>query len=216
MLKSFSLTATAALSLIVLAGSAQAEGAFSFGAALTSDYVADGETQTGGKPAFQPYIEYDTGFGVYAGVWASNVDAGGDKLEYDVYLGYAGEAGAISYDISYTRFYYDASGFGGHELAAGIEYPISGPVSGGSTILTDLDGGYSFVQALAYDIGNGFEASGEIKQVLNGGATIWNAGISKSFTENLSLDLRYHDSTATEPRYTLALAFDTDFNSMFK
>ena len=71
---------------------------------LTSDYVWRGVSQTLGDPAVQGSFDYEHNSGLYAGVWASNVDffdpsapgasvADDDNadLELDLWLGYAGE-----------------------------------------------------------------------------------------------------------------------------
>jgi len=52
-------------------------------------------------------LSYSSG-GFYTGVWVSSGDA---ELgtEYDLYLGYGGEAGGLSYDVSYWTYVYPGS-----------------------------------------------------------------------------------------------------------
>lgn len=80
---------------------------------LTTDYLFRGVSQTQNKPAVQGGVDYAHASGLYAGVWGSNVkwvDAGGYKdnnsLELDLYGGYKGAMGPISYDVGAIRYFY--------------------------------------------------------------------------------------------------------------
>lgn len=54
-----------------------------------SDYLFNGISQTGHKPALQGSLDWSAASGVYASLWASNVDFDeGTNLEVDGYLGY--------------------------------------------------------------------------------------------------------------------------------
>lgn len=60
--------------------------------ALATDYVFRGISQTDNEPAIQGGFDFNHKSGVYAGVWASNVDFGpadDTKLEMDLYAGYS-------------------------------------------------------------------------------------------------------------------------------
>ena len=61
------------------------ESPFSATFAVTTDYVFRGVSQTDNEPAFQAGASYSAPFGLYAGVWASNVDfgAGGPDVELE-------------------------------------------------------------------------------------------------------------------------------------
>ncbi|TMP43217.1 TorF family putative porin, partial [Pseudoalteromonas sp. S1688] len=53
-----------------------------------SDYTFNGVSQTDNDPALQASLDYAYDNGVYAGVWASNVDFGDDTdFELDAYVG---------------------------------------------------------------------------------------------------------------------------------
>ena len=67
---------------------------------IYSDYIFRGYTQTENKPALQGGFDVSHSSGLYAGVWASNVDwtvQGGsmrdNSVEIDLYAGFAGEFG---------------------------------------------------------------------------------------------------------------------------
>lgn len=56
---------------------------------LASDYLFNGVSQTDENPALQASLDWAGDNGVYAGVWASNVDFGeGTDVEFDGYIGY--------------------------------------------------------------------------------------------------------------------------------
>tara|TARA_Y100000022_G_C13178699_1_gene342254 strand:- start:9 stop:686 length:678 start_codon:yes stop_codon:yes gene_type:complete len=76
---------------------------------ITSDYIWRGMTQSDGESSFSGGIDISTDGGFYAGTWVGDVKdtAGtGASYELDVYVGYAGEAGSISYDVGYIQYMY--------------------------------------------------------------------------------------------------------------
>ena len=77
-----------------------------FSATLTaaSNYLFRGISQTDNIPAVQGSFDYsldlDEGFGIYAGVWGSNLnfkDGGDAQLEVDTYFGMQGSSGKFSW-----------------------------------------------------------------------------------------------------------------------
>ena len=122
-----------ALPLTVLSTTAAANWSTTITAA--SDYTFNGVTQTDNDPALQASLDYAYDNGVYAGVWASNVDFGDDTdFELDAYVGryiqlnqqvsldygiayytYQGNNSDGNYAEAYTKFGY-ASDYGQTEL----------------------------------------------------------------------------------------------------
>lgn len=108
---------------------------------IFSQYVLRGITEAAedDNVAIQGGFDYAHDSGVYVGYWGSSLgysDPGkGDGFENDVYFGYAGEAGPVSYDIGAVYYYYinidDANVF---EISASAGV---GPVSFGMKYLTD-------------------------------------------------------------------------------
>lgn len=75
---------------------------------LTTDYIARGTSQTYNKPAVTVYAETSTDEGLYAGVFAANVDFDdGTKLEVDPMVGYRFTAGDVALDVGamYISYY---------------------------------------------------------------------------------------------------------------
>lgn len=86
---------------------------FSGNVSLTSDYLFRGISQTGGDAAIQGGFDYTHASGFYLGTWASNVgwiedyqgyDSG--NIEIDLYGGYRGTVGPISYDLGIIGYFY--------------------------------------------------------------------------------------------------------------
>jgi uncharacterized protein (TIGR02001 family) len=79
---------------------------------VTSNYVFRGETQTDDGIAVQGGVDFTHESGLYAGVWASNVeDPGGDKgFEYDLYAGYNFKVNdKVAFDIGYITYQYSST-----------------------------------------------------------------------------------------------------------
>lgn len=109
---SFNKVATATAIILVCCPSiAQAADEWSANVGLTNNYIWRGLTQTQNDVAASGGIDFSANNGFYAGTWVSNVSyAPGDvfSYEHDVYFGYGGEWGAMSYDVGYLYYNYDA------------------------------------------------------------------------------------------------------------
>ncbi len=85
---------------------------WSAGAAITSDYVFRGISQTIGPAALQVWLEAEHEAGFYGSLWLSNVDLvpadaedDGARLEADIAIGYAAELGEHwSLDVAAVRY----------------------------------------------------------------------------------------------------------------
>lgn len=82
-------------------------------AALTSDYVFRGITQTHGDPAAQFGIKVSDDSGLYANVWGSTVEFPGDTgatTELDVIVGWGGTlAPDWAFDVNLTHYAYPSA-----------------------------------------------------------------------------------------------------------
>lgn len=113
--------------------SAAASGAFDISATATivSDYRFRGVSLSDRDPAAQGSVDI-TYHGFYAGVWASSIERTADtNVETDVYAGYAGEAGPISYEIGAIAYLYPGGDGSGtvYEGTGTLSYNI-GPATG--------------------------------------------------------------------------------------
>ena len=117
------LPASIAAALMLGVASAQAE--ISANVTLATDYTFRGISQTGERGAIQGGFDWSGETGLYAGIWASNINFGGDaSTEMDYYGGFAGEtAGGLGYDVGFIYYDYEnESEFDYLEFALGFSY----------------------------------------------------------------------------------------------
>ena len=102
-----SIVLATAVASVLSSGVAVAE--LSANAAVTSNYIWRGISQTNDQAAGQGGIDWGSDSGLYAGTWVSNVAFGneaGGGYEMDVYAGFAGEAGGLGYDLGVITYQY--------------------------------------------------------------------------------------------------------------
>lgn len=216
-----SIIATSVLALsIALPGVAAAQQLkFSGGATLASQYVADGIEQTKGV-AIQPWIEGEIG-GFYFGAWMSNVDKallGGDSVETDLYVGYRGEAGMLSYDVGYTHYFYNKSGECCGDLSLGLGIAPTDQLSLGVKIKhnpsksTNPTKASNLSVSADYAITDKFAIGATYGKITKGGMKYWSVGGSYALTDSLGLGLTWHDTSVSKGLAVLALDYSFSFN----
>ena len=101
-----SIVLATAVASVLASGVASAE--LSANAAITSNYIWRGVTQTSDQAAGQGGIDWGHDSGLYVGTWVSNVNFANsdDGYEMDVYAGFGGEAGSIGYDLGVISYQY--------------------------------------------------------------------------------------------------------------
>lgn len=95
------LATSMALGCLAAPGVASAE--VSASAGVANFYLWRGLDISAGAPQVSGSLDYSHESGAYAGVWASSEEAG---TETDLYVGYAGEVGGLSYDVSFWEYLY--------------------------------------------------------------------------------------------------------------
>lgn len=170
-----------AIASLVSAGvlSAQAANAeVSYNAALVTDYVWRGFTQTDNGVAIQGGADYTHESGAYAGIWGSNVDYGDDdSIEYDYYFGYATEVNGLEVDAGYISYNLDDSGEGAVEVYGSVakdamSVMLSIDIENDNNMY--LEGGYSMdlPQDLGLDLHAGYAMPDEGDSFLDLAATV--------------------------------------------
>ena len=100
-----SIVLATAVASVLASGVATAD--LSANAAITSNYIWRGVSQTTDQAAGQGGIDWSDKSGLYAGTWVSNVNFGADDgYEMDVYAGFSGEAGDLGYDLGVISYQY--------------------------------------------------------------------------------------------------------------
>ena len=205
------LALTGALIASPIVAKAAWEGSANIG--LTSDYVFRGISQTDENPAIQGGFDLAHDSGFYVGTWASNVDfnEGTDDdadMELDVYVGFAGEAGDFSYDVSLLRYIYPGSetDFDYNELLAKVGYMGFGAEFGYSNDIFNSDeNGFYYGLSYSHDIMEGLTASAgvgysDFNQAVTGPGNPdsymdYHVGIAKEYA-GFGFDLSWYDTNS--------------------
>jgi uncharacterized protein (TIGR02001 family) len=201
-------------------------------AALTSDYLFRGLSQTNGDPAVQAGFEFAGESGIYLGTWGSNISWLSDlsatgseissSLELDVYGGYRGQfSDSVSFDVGAIYYYYPGDFPGGFNSADTTEIYFGIGVGFFSAkysyALTDLFG-YGNSDGSGYlEVGGDWELSDgwalsahaghqSIEGSGNGAFdyTDFKLGVSKAFENGFDVALAYVDTDAEAALYTNA------------
>jgi len=188
------------------AGGLEGDFDIALGAAVTSDYVYAGISQSDGKPALQGYVEADYGI-FYAGAWASNVDFGDADVEIDLYAGIRPETDSAAFDLGYVYYVYaDGTAPNYGALVASAEYYATDALTVGGNVNLAPDyaqmddyalwGEGTVDYALPADFG---VSAGLGYQYYAGSLDLpsywtWNAGVYWSWKEAVTIDLRYAGS----------------------
>ena len=204
----------AAVGLVLLAGPGLAQGLTVYGGAELEFYHDENGPGTGTTSYLSGYVELEFS-GLYGGVWAQVAD---DDLmdEYDLYLGYRNAlASGLSYDLSYTRYYYPNDGgncCGEYLLSLGM--PFGDQLSGSLDVYHDPDADLSS----AY-LGVAFAATDALELSANwgtyevdsaGNEQEWDLGATYTLGEETAADLRYYDGSDYAGSYWgLSLTWDS-------
>ncbi len=172
--------------------------------ALTSNYIWRGMTQTDDNPAIQG--GFDLGYkGLYAGVWASNIDFGDGvdaSVEIDLYLGYANEIFGIGYDVAYAQYTYpgetDDLNFGEASIAlsydldflsVGAKYYAGVDTNDADDSMDDWKPQNGYEVSASVPLPWGLSADGMFGQYNHTG-NYYSAGMTKSF-EKFDISVAY-------------------------
>ena len=205
----FGVAAIAGLLVLGFCGSARAQ-EVSANVAVGSDYVFRGVSQTEEKTAVSAGVDLTKDV-FYAGAWASNVSFAGDSetsIETDLYLGVRPEFAGWNWDFGAIAYLYDdPSGvdYDYVEARVAASRAIGAAAIGAAVYWSpDFFGGAedeaTYVEAnAAWSPTEKWTLSGAIgRQFVSSDLdyTTWNLGAARQLTDNLALDLRYHDTDA--------------------
>ncbi len=154
------LKTTVACGLLAVSTLASAEhhlGSFSANLTLASDYIWRGISQTDNEPALQGGVDWSHDSGLYAGIWASNIDSGflGADVEVDSYIGYSTEVSGVGVDVGFLHYEYPGAPGESDldEVYVGLSYDaFSVTYSEGVDVLSDTSDFGSYL-----DLGADFE-----------------------------------------------------------
>ena len=201
----------AAVAVLLTAGAASAQDSpeVAWNLGVTSDYVFRGYSQTSEDPAIFGGVDVTAG-SFYAGAWASNVDFGDDTdAEFDIYGGYRTEVSGFAVDVGVVGYLYVSQPAGADYDYAEFKAAASrafGPVTLGAAVYWSpdffgADEEATYVEAnAAFSPAAKWTVSGAVgHQALdvNADYATWNAGVAYAVTDNVAIDVRYHDTDVT-------------------
>jgi len=180
-----------------------------FNAAVASDYVFRGVSQTESDPAVSAGVDVTQGL-FYAGAWAGNVAFAGDAdtdAEIDLYAGVRPEFAGFNWDFGVVSYFYanqpDGADYDYVELKAATSRAV-GPATLGAVLYYSPDFfGASEDEATYAEINAAISpadrwtlsaALGRQWVSSDFDYTTWNLGAAYQLTDNLALDLRYFDT----------------------
>lgn len=219
---SFSKISTLALGLCLASGAALADDhmsnssiSLSGNVAIVTDYVFRGISQSDENFALQGGFDAEHDSGLYAGVWASNVDFNdGDEadIEIDLYAGYGGEVNGVSYDAGVLYYAYPGAddtldydfwevygslGYDFDFASANIAVNYSPEFFGdsGEAVYTNLNIDVPITDALSFGTGIGYQS---IEGNNTEEYTDWRASLNYAYN-NMNFFLSYHETDLDEP-----------------
>lgn len=198
----------AALALLALSVPAAAQNfTINSGYALASTYIEYGRPLGSPTVSFQGYSEIETN-GFYLGGAFASLRNGPDRLESELYAGYRNVVGSFSYDLGYTRTFYNKSGNCCGEFALGLDLEAPFGMSFGTDLIYEHTNSYYVASVNAgYDFNPTFGVSAEFGRVEQS-HNFWNVGVTVTPLANTAIDLRYHDSQGDDGRLVGVLSYD--------
>lgn len=191
------------------------------GVAFASNYISRGATLTQNMPAVQAYVEasYDM---FYAGTWVSNIRSNDvSDAEIDLYAGVRPTFGDLSLDLGYVHYYYpkDPNNYG--ELYAKADYALTEQLSIGAAYYHDVfvDTDWADLTATVSGLPWEVSVSGKLgtdfgTQGFDTDKVGWDLGLSRTFADVVTVDVRYHDSNYDPGRVVAKLSFDTSWSAL--
>ena len=186
-------------------------------AAVTSNYVWRGMTQTDDQAAVSGGIDYVSKSGFYVGTWASNVDFGDDtSAEIDVYGGYTFDAGDIGFDVGYIFYGFPGGGDADvSEVYASASWEF---LTVGAYVTADSEAGADFgddfylYADLAFEISEGLELGFHYGLAdFDDGSDRSDYGVSLS-KNGFTFSITDVDDNAVEPNMLVAVSYSIDFD----
>lgn len=184
-------------------------------ATITSDYVANGISQSGGNPSFQPFFELDWR-GFYGGVAVSYVRLNRDRTEFDVYVGHRRRlANDLFFDLSYRRFWLNASGDCCGEAKARVIFPI-GKTVGAELLLAYNDTIDSLNQRgrVLWDLSDRWNITATLGETSFNDNQYWNVGATYTLRNRLALSMRYEGAETGDPGLVVSLGWSNVTNDI--
>ncbi|MDQ2066172.1 hypothetical protein Q9295_07300 [Xinfangfangia sp. CPCC 101601] len=168
----------------------------------------DAQTEVSG------YLELEYG-GAYVGATAHGLDVDGEDY-FDVYVGYRGESGQLSY-TGYATYYINTDSVANWddyvELGVEFDYAVNDAFSLGADFYYEPKNSHSsHYLSAAYTISDSFSTDisiGRYEDGAGGWSKEWELGGTYYIGDETSIDLRYYEGEDYGGYFGLSLAWDT-------
>lgn len=186
-------------------------GTFSGRVTFASDYIVRGFSLSNEGPAVQGSLDWESGTGIYAGIFGSSVEFGNDaSAEIDFLAGYRGTADRLHYEIGAAYYWFPETivpdqsfwdvhtdvgyDFGFGDVTLGIAYTTDdyGPLRKDATFYSGARIAVPIGEQLRLSAGVGHSWAEQRANYAD-----WNAGATLQVYDWFSLDARYFDSDNT-------------------
>lgn len=179
------------------------------GLTATTNYLSDGVSLSGGRPALQPSLEVSLN-GFYGGAWASTSnDADGNQVALDLSAGYRGQVmQGLDFDLGVTRHLFDKTKDSSAELDGSLDYALTDKWSLSTEVSYDLKehtfgktlgASYALTDSwnIYYDVGRPDPASPIVGQ----------GGVTYALNDKVNLDLQYQDLKGSKGLIALSVNY---------
>ncbi|MEP3329847.1 TorF family putative porin [Sedimentitalea sp.] len=185
------------------------------GLSAATNYVSNGISLSDNKPTLQPLFEVDWN-GFYAGTVISLVRKGGDRTEFDFYLGFRRKLNnGLFFDTGYRRFYLNSSRDCCGEFKFRLLSPLYGDF-GGEVYFSynpNLDS-FNKRSRLIWAVSDRWTASAAYGETSSNSNEYWDAGVTFALTDTFSLDLRYQGAETGDAGLVARFSWATVQNSL--
>jgi len=191
---------------------------FSANAAIVSDYVFRGISQSDENFAMQGGFDVAHESGLYTGLWASGVDFNDNdeaNIEVDVYAGYGGEIDNVSYDVGALYYAYPSANdslnydfwevygslgydFGMVNTTVGLNYSPEYFGDSGDALYTHFDIEAPLPNNFTLSAGIGHQSIDDNAAFGVPDYTDWNVALGYDW-DKFNVSLTYHDTDLDEP-----------------
>ena len=198
----------AAAAIAALPSLAFAESEVIVGGAVTTS-VGTGSTSNTEFTA-EVFAEFAAN-GFHAGIWMGSLyQDPSDDFEFELSVGYGGEAGAFGYDISAIAYYLNNSGFDHVGIGTSLSYGFTDALTGlfyaeVNTDTKDWDREIGLEYAFSDSL-TGWVIGGKSDGDANNYGEI---GVSYGLSDNAAIDLVYEDANDSDGTLSLTLSFET-------
>lgn len=205
------LAGSAFFGLFVFSGLAQAEDLNLYGGTALQYYTKNDDGPS--KSDLNGYLELDYR-GAYIGAWAE-ITNWEDANEVDLYFGYRGEAGRLSFDVNYYYYVYpEVKGGDYGELGLVLGYGLTDQFTIGTELYTQPktgNGSAYLTAAMLFGDQFGLDATWGKYDEGYGSLSEWEVGGYYMLSDEVSLGLRYYNGEDYDDYFRLELAWNTTF-----